>query len=266
MKYLNLNNGLKMPMIGFGTWALRGELCEQSVADAIDTGYRLIDTAQMYENELAVGKGIQKSGISRSELFITTKLYTPSNSYEKAKADIERSLQNLQLDYVDLMLIHEPYKESLEMYEALKEAYQEGKLRAIGISNFNASQYLDFIKHCEIIPVINQVESHVFYQQLELKAVMEEHGTKMQAWSPFAQGKKDFFHNQILKDIGEKYGKSIGQIALNYLVNNEIAVIPKSSHKERMQENMDSFDFKLSNEDRDQILQLEEGRSLFGWY
>lgn len=266
MEYFTLNNGVQMPIMGFGTWDVRGAEGEHSILDALEVGYRLIDTAQMYGNERVIGNAIRHSGLPREELFITTKLYSPSTSYRKARAGIEHSLNELQSDYIDLLLIHEPYAQSLEMYQAFKEAYHEGKVKAIGISNFNARLYGEFISSCEIIPAINQVESHVYFPQLELKKRMAENGTQMQAWAPFTEGRRNIFDNKILKAIGEAHEKSAAQIALKYLVQNQIAVIPKSSNKNRMRENISLFDFQLTEEEIKQIQNLDGGKTLFGWY
>lgn len=263
---IQLNNGIPMPLLGFGTWDLRGKECEQSILDALELGYRLIDTAQMYDNEHEVGSAIKKSGVPRKELFVTTKLYRPSISYDRAKSRIEKSLDNLQLDYIDLLLIHEPYQESQEMYRAMREAYENGKVRAIGISNFNVSLYKKFIRDCGVIPAVNQVEAHIYFQQRELQSVMSGHGTHMEAWSPFAAGKKNVFHNPVLKTIGESYGKTPAQVALKYLVQRGITVIPKSAHRERMIENKNIFDFQLTEEEMRRMEGLDEGKTLFGWY
>ena len=266
MEYLTLNNGIKMPIMGFGTWDLQGKECEQSVLEALGLGYRLIDTAQMYGNEREVGNALKKSGIPREELFITTKIYRPNNSYEGAKVAIDNSLKELQVDYIDLLLIHEPYHESQEMYRAMKKAYQCDRLRAIGISNFNEKLYENFIKTCGIIPAVNQVETHVFYQQKSLQEKMAAHGTCMEAWSPFAAGKKDIFNNEVLISIGKAYEKSAAQIALKYLIQKGIAVIPKSANRNRMIENINIFDFQLTNNDMKQLENLDQKNTLFGWY
>ncbi len=266
MEYLTLNNGVKLPMVGFGTWDIRGEVGKRCILEALELGYRLIDTAQMYNNEDIVGKAVKESGFARDEIFITTKIYRPNTDYKRAKDGIERSLNKLQTDYIDLLLIHEPYDSALEMYEAFKEAYQEGKLRAIGISNFDIRKYKTFVKSCGIIPAVNQVESHVYYPQLDLKAVLESQGTLMQSWASFTEGRRNIFAEPILNEIGAKYGKTSGQIALRYLLENGIAVIPKSVHRERMEENIDVFDFELTSEDMEKIGRLNEKRSLFGWY
>ena len=234
MKHITLNNGIKMPIIGFGTWPLKGEDCERAVIDALEVGYRLIDTAQMYKNE--------------------------------KKEAINKSLKELQLEYIDLMLIHEPYGSSVEMYKAMEEAYKEGKIKAIGISNFNINEYNNFIKNCKIIPTINQVEAHIFFRKKDLQETMKRHKTIMEAWSPLAAGKEKIFENRILINIGKKYNKTPAQIALKYLVQNDIIIIPKTSNKERMKENIDILDFELTDTDIAQISKLDKNKSLFGWY
>lgn len=266
MEYLKINNGVQMPILGFGTWDVRGTKGECSILDALEVGYRLIDTAQMYDNERIVGNAVHQSGLARDELFLTTKLYRPCAGYKAARSGIERSLNELQSDYIDLLLIHEPYAQSLEMYQAFKEAYHDGKVKAIGVSNFNAKLYGEFIRSCEVIPAVNQVESHVYFPQLELKRKMAEHGTQMQAWAPFTEGRRNIFSDKILNAVGKAHGKSAAQIALKYLVQNQIAVIPKSSSKDRMKENMDVFDFQLTEEEKKQIQNLDGRKTLFGWY
>ena len=266
MDYLTLNNGVQLPMVGFGTWDVRGEAGKNAILTALELGYRLIDTAQMYDNENIVGKAVHESGLPRQDIFLTTKLYRPSASYQKARAGIEKSLNELRTDYIDLLLIHEPYKNALEMYEALKEAYQAGKIRAIGISNFDERKYQTFIRSCGIIPAVNQVESHVYYPQLTLKKLLDTHGTQMQSWASFTEGRRNIFAEPLLHQIGAKYGKTAGQVALRYLTQNGIAVIPKSVHRDRMEQNLNSLNFTLAQEDLEQLSRLNEGRSLFGWY
>lgn len=266
MEYLILNNGVQMPMVGFGTWDVRGEAGKNAILTALELGYRLIDTAQMYDNEEIVGSAVQESGLPRQEIFITTKLYRPSASYQKAKADIEKSLNTLQTEYIDLLLIHEPYENALEMYDALKEAYEAGTVRAVGISNFGQKEYDRFLGRCGIVPAVDQVESHVYFPQLELRDVLESHGTKMQSWASFTEGRRNIFAEPLLNQIGVKYGKTAGQVALRYLTQNGIAVIPKSVHRERMEQNLHSLDFTLAQEDLNQLSHLNEGHSLFGWY
>lgn len=253
-------------MIGFGTWDIRGEAGKQSILTALDLGYRLIDTAQMYENEYIVGCAVKESGIPREELFLTTKIYRPRTTYQKAKSGIEQSLNELQTDYIDLLLIHEPYKSAPEMYEAFKEALRDGKVRAIGISNFDAEKYKEFVRSCEIIPAVNQVESHVYFPQLELKNLLNSYGTQMQSWASFTEGRKNIFAKPVLKEIGARHGKTSGQIALRYLIQNGIAVIPKSVHRERMAENLAVLDFALTPSELSAISRLNGNSSLFGWY
>lgn len=266
MNELTLNNHVRMPVIGYGTWDIRGEAGKQSILTALDLGYRLIDTAQMYENEYIVGYAVKESGIPREELFLTTKIYRPRTTYQKAKSGIEQSLNELQTDYIDLLLIHEPYKSAPEMYEAFKEALRDGKVRAIGISNFDAEKYKEFVRSCEIIPAVNQVESHVYFPQLELKNLLNSYGTQMQSWASFTEGRKNIFAEPVLKEIGARHGKTSGQIALRYLIQNGIAVIPKSVHRERMAENLAVLDFALTPSELSAISRLNGNSSLFGWY
>lgn len=261
-----MNNGVKLPAVGFGTWDVRGEVGKNAILAALELGYRLIDTAQMYDNEDIVGKAVRESGLTRQEVFITTKLYRPSNGYQKAKAGIEESLQALQTDYIDLLLIHEPYENALEMYDALKEAYEAGTVRAIGISNFGQKEYGRFLQQCGVVPAVDQVESHVYFPQLDLKERLARHGTQMQSWGSFTEGRRSVFAEPLLGRIGAQYGKTAGQVALRYLTQNGIAVIPKSVHRERMEQNLHSMDFTLTHGDLEQLSRLNEGRSLFGWY
>lgn len=266
MDALTLNNEVQLPMIGFGTWDVRGEAGKHAILTALELGYRLIDTAQMYDNEDIVVQAIRESGLARQEIFITTKLYRPCASYQKAKDGIEKSLQALQTDYIDLLLIHEPYANAPEMYDALKEAYEAGTVRAIGISNFGAKEYSRFLEGCGVVPAVDQVESHVYYPQLELKDLLVRHGTQMQSWASFTEGRRNIFSEPLLNQIGAKYGKTAGQVALRYLTQNGIAVIPKSVHRDRMEQNLHSLDFILAQEDLERLSSLNEGRSLFGWY
>lgn len=266
MEYMTLNTGAKMPMLGLGTYLLRSREGERCMLEAMELGYRLFDTAQMYGNEKELGNALKQSRVPREELFITTKLYRPSASYVGAKRGIEESLRALRLEYVDLLLIHEPYREAEDMYRALEEAYGDGRVRAIGISNFSVARYTEFIRSCNVIPAVNQVEAHVFFQQKTLHETIREYGTHMQAWSPFAAGKSHFFHNSLLMSIGHTYDKSPAQIGLKYLLQQGISVIPKSSHRERMRENIGIFDFHLYDEDMSRIRALDEGKTLFGWY
>lgn len=265
MEYVKLNNGSLMPLVGLGTWNLKGQECIETVMKAIQLGYRLIDTAQMYGNEKEVGLGLLNSGISRQELFVTTKIYRISNSYEKAKQAIETSLKNLQLDYIDLLLLHEPYAQGPQMYKALEEAYQEGKIKAIGISNYNEKWYQDLMRNCSIIPMVNQMEAHVYFQKWELQKYLQENGTVMQAWSPLGQGMQNIFNDSILVSIGQKYGKSPAQIALRFLVQRGISVIPKSNKESRLIENKNIFDFQLTDEEMKMIMILDKNKTLFSW-
>lgn len=266
MEHITLNNGAPMPMVGLGTWQLRGQAGERAILDALELGYRLLDTARMYENEDIVGSAVKKSGLPRREVFITTKLFTPSAGYRKAKEDIARSLEALQTDYIDLLLIHEPYEAAPEMYLAMEEACAAGLVRAVGLSNFSGEEYLRFLKHCRVTPAVDQVESHVYHPQLALKKLLEEKGTRMQAWASFTEGRRNIFAEPALAEVSRRHGKTAAQTALRYLVENGIPVLPKSAHRERLRENLDIFDFSLTDEERRAIAALDEGRSLFGWF
>ncbi len=266
MEHITLSNGAPMPMVGLGTWQLRGQAGERAILDALELGYRLLDTARMYENEDIVGSAVKKSGLPRREVFITTKLFTPSAGYRKAKEDIARSLEVLQTDYIDLLLIHEPYEAAPEMYLAMEEACAAGLVRAVGLSNFSGEEYLRFLKHCRVTPAVDQVESHVYHPQLALKKLLEEKGTRMQAWASFTEGRRNIFAEPVLAEAGRRHGKTAAQTALRYLVENGIPVLPKSAHRERLRENLDIFDFSLTDEERRAIAALDEGRSLFGWF
>lgn len=266
MEHITLNNGAPMPMVGLGTWQLRGPAGERAILDALELGYRLLDTARMYENEDIVGSAVKKSGLPRREVFITTKLFTPSAGYRKAKEDIARSLEALQTDYIDLLLIHEPYKAAPEMYLAMEEACAAGLVRAVGLSNFSGEEYLRFLKRCRVTPAVDQVESHVYHPQLALKKLLEEKGTRMQAWASFTEGRRNIFAEPVLAEAGRRHGKTAAQTALRYLVENGIPVLPKSAHRERLRENLDIFDFSLTDEERRALAALDEGRSLFGWF
>ena len=263
MKNIELNNGVQMPLLGYGVYQVDPKECERCVSDAILVGYRMIDTAQIYRNEEGVGNAIKKSGIDRKEFFIVTKVWISNAGYEKAKASIETSLHKLQTDYIDLLLIHQPFGDYYGSYRAMEEAYKEGKVRAIGVSNFYADRYLDLAYHCEIKPAVNQMETHVFYQQQDLQELMKKYDTKLMSWGPFAEGKNDFFTNPTLNAIGEKYHKSAAQVALRYLLQRDIICIPKSVRKERMDQNFKVFDFQLSAEDMSQIATLDTQQTLF---
>ena len=264
MQKVKLNNGIEMPILGFGVYQIEDQaLCEQCVYDAIEAGYRSIDTAAAYGNEEAVGRAIKRSGIPREDLFITTKLWISDAGYDKAKASIDESFRKLQSDYVDLLLIHQPFGDYYGTYRAMEEAYKAGKIRAIGVSNFNPDRFVDLAEFCEITPAVNQVETHVFNQQAKLQEVMKEYGTRIMSWGPFAEGRNDFFTNSTLQEIGKEYGKSVAQVALRYLIQRDIIVIPKSTHKERMAENFNVFDFTLSPEDMSAIASLDNAETLF---
>lgn len=263
MEYVTLNNGVRMPMLGYGVYQVSNEECERCVLDAISVGYRAIDTAQSYGNEEAVGSAVQKCGVPRDELFLTTKVWISNAGYEAAKDSIDRSLQKLKTDYIDLLLIHQPFGDYYGTYRAMEEAYKAGKLRAIGVSNFYPDRLIDLCQFVEVTPAVNQVETHVFQQQKTAHEYMEKYGVQHESWGPFAEGRKDFFSNPVLTEIGRKYGKSSAQTALRFLLQSNVVVIPKSTHKERMAQNIDVFDFTLSEADMEAIRRLDEGESLF---
>ncbi len=259
---VKLNNGIEMPLEGFGVFQVPDPaVCEQAVLDAIATGYRLIDTAAAYMNEEAVGKAIAKCGVPRGELFITTKLWVQDASYEGAKQAIEASLTKLGLDYIDLYLIHQPMGDYIGAYRAMEEAYKAGKLRAIGVCNFYPNRLADLCETVEIKPAVNQVELHPFFQQENALALMKDYGVLPEAWGPFAEGNHGIFTHPVLTAIGQKYGKSAAQVALRWNVQRGVAVIPKSVHKERMEQNIDIWDFQLTNEDMAEIAKLDIGHS-----
>lgn len=263
MKIVKLNNGVEMPILGYGVYQVTPEECERCVLDAISVGYRSIDTAQAYYNEEGVGNAIRRCGVSRNKLFITTKIWITNSGYDKAKVSIDESLRKLQTDYIDLLLIHQPFGDYYGTYRAMEEACQVGKVRAIGVSNFYPDRFIDLAEHVGIKPAVNQVETHVFNQQIQPQAIMLEYGTQMMAWGPLAEGRNDFFTNKTLTEIGQKYGKSVAQVALRFLIQRNVAVIPKSTHKERMAENFNVFDFELSREDVEEIVKLDRAESLF---
>lgn len=264
MEYIKLNNGLKMPKAGFGVFQINDpKECEQAVLDAIEAGYRLIDTAQAYGNEEAVGKAIQKSGVDRKELFITTKVWISNYGYEKAYASVEESLKKMQLDYLDLVLLHQPYNDYYGAYRALVDLYKEGKIKAIGVSNFYPDRLVDLAIYSEISPMVNQVEVNVFHQQKVAQTYNEKYQVQLEAWAPFAEGRNNMFSNPELKAIGDKYGKSVAQVILRWLVQRNIVSLAKSVKKERMQENINIFDFELSQEDMDKISTLDQKESSF---
>lgn len=263
MQKVTLNNGVEMPQVGYGVFQVSPDECERCVSDALKTGYRMIDTAQAYHNEEGVGAAVRKSGIPREELFLVSKIWISNYGYEKAKASIDESLRKLGTDYLDLMLLHQPFCDRYGAYRALEAAYKEGKLRAIGVSNFYPDHFIDLASNVEIVPAVNQVETHVFDQQTEAQKYMEEFGTRIMAWGPLAEGRNNFFTNPVLAAIGAKYGKSVAQVALRWLTQRGVIIIPKSVHVERMKQNLDIFDFTLSDEDMAEIARLDTGRSLF---
>lgn len=264
MKKIILNNGIEMPVLGFGVFQVPNPAeCEKAVIDAIDTGYRLIDTAASYGNEQAVGNAIKNSGVAREDLFITTKLWVQDTGYEKTLKAFEISLNKLQLEYLDLYLIHQPYGDIFGSWKAMQELYEQGKVKAIGVSNFHPDRIADLISNSGFTPAINQIETHPFHQQVETQKFLIENNVQIESWGPFAEGKNDIFNNKVLKGIAEKYNKSVAQIILNWLTNRNVIVIPKSVRKERMAENFNIFDFELSSEDMDAIATLDTESSLF---
>jgi len=264
MQKVKLNNGVEMPLLGFGVFQIPdAEECERSVVDAIETGYRLIDTAASYGNEEAVGKAIKRSGVPREDLFITTKLWIQSDGYEGTKKAFENSLKRLQLDYLDLYLIHQPYGDVYGEWRAMQDLYSEGKVRAIGVSNFHPDRLMDLIIHNGIVPAVNQIETHPFHQQIETQQFLEENNIQIESWGPFAEGKNDLFHNELLHSIGHKYNKSVAQVVLRWLTQRGVVAIPKSVRQDRIQENFNSLGFELSQEDMDALVSLDQKSSLF---
>lgn len=263
MEYVTLNNGIKMPKLGYGVYQIDPAEAERCVLDAISVGYRSIDTAQAYGNEEGVGNAIVKCCVPREELFITTKVWISNAGYEKAKASIEESLRKLKTDYIDLLLIHQPFGDYYGTYRAMEEVYNAGKVKAIGVSNFYPDRFIDIHHFAEIKPAVNQVETHVFQQQKTAKEYLKKCGTQIESWGPFAEGKNDYFNNPVLKKIGEKHGKSAAQVALRFLLQSDVVVIPKSTHKERMEENFNVFDFTLTADEMAAIEALDGGESLF---
>jgi 2,5-diketo-D-gluconate reductase A len=264
MQKVVLNNGVEMPILGFGVYQIADtEECERSVFEAIRAGYRLIDTAAAYQNEEAVGKAIEKSGVTREEIFVTTKLWIQDAGYESTKKAFERSLKRLQLDYLDLYLIHQPYGDVYGSWRAMEELYREGKIRAIGVSNFQPDRLMDLMVHNEVVPAVNQIETHPFNQQIETQKLLQENNVQIESWGPFAEGKNNIFENELLLAIAEKYKKTVAQVILRWLTQRGVVVIPKSVRKERIVENFNIFDFELSPEDMNAIISLDTKVSSF---
>ncbi|MBM6856045.1 aldo/keto reductase [Caecibacteroides pullorum] len=260
MKTIKLNNGVEMPMLGYGVFLVSPEECERCVLDAISVGYRLIDTAQAYYNEEGVGAAISKCGVPRNELFLTTKVWISNAGEANAARSIDESLHKLKTDYVDLLLIHQPFGDYYGTYRALEKAYKEGKARAIGLSNFYDARFVDLVENMEVKPAVLQLETHVFSQQRKMRELIKDYGTQLMAWGPLAQGTDGIFTNETLKAIGDKYGKTNAQVALKFLLNEGIVAIPKSIHKERMASNLAIDDFKLSEEDMETIRKMDTGK------
>ncbi len=258
-----LSNGVEMPILGYGVYQVAPEQCEQCVSDAISVGYRMIDTAQAYGNEEGVGTAVKTSGLPREVFFLVTKIWITNAGYERAKASIDESLRRLQTDYIDLLLIHQPFNDYYGTYRAMEEAYRSDKARAIGVSNFYPDRFVDLAEFCEVKPMVNQVETHVFNQQVKAQEIMQRYGTQIMSWGPFAEGRNNFFSNPVLETVGKSHEKTVAQVALRYLIQRGVAVIPKSVHKERMAENLNVFDFELNNEEMTAISGLDRGESLF---
>ena len=263
MNKITLSNGVEMPQMGYGVYQVTPDECERCVMDAISVGYRMIDTAQAYHNEEAVGKAWKKSGVSRDELFLVSKVWIPNYGDGKTMKSIDESLRKLQTDHIDLMLLHQPFCDRYGAYRDLERAYKAGKLRAIGVSNFYPDHLIDLASNVEIAPMVNQVETHVFNQQREARKYMDEFGTRIMAWAPLAEGRNGLFTNPVLAQIGEKHGKTVAQVALRWLLQSGVIIIPKSTHKERMAENLNLFDFELDADDMQAIASLDTKHSLF---
>ena len=263
MEYITLANGVQMPMLGYGVYQVPPEDCARCVAQAIDVGYRAIDTAQAYYNEEGVGQAVKASGLPREDFFLTTKVWITNGGERQAAASIDESLKKLQTDYLDLLLIHQPFNDYYGTWRAMEAAYRAGKVRAIGVSNFFPDRLVDLCQFVDIKPMINQVETHALYQQTAAHAVMEKYGVVHQSWGPFAEGRKDFFQNPVLAAVGAKHGKTVAQVALRFLLQSQVVVIPKSVHRERMTENLQVFDFTLDGADMAAIQALDEQESAF---
>lgn len=263
MEFVELNNGVKMPVLGYGVYQVTQEECERCVLDALEVGYRSIDTAQSYFNEIQVGNAIQKSGIAREDIFLTTKVWIEHYGYEQAKASVLESMEKLQTDYLDLCLLHQPFSDYYGAYRALEDLQTEGKIRAIGVSNFYVDRLIDIASFARTVPQVNQVETHPFNQQTEAKKYMDKYGVQIEAWAPFGEGRGDMFLNPVISEIGTKYGKTVAQTILRWHIQKGVVVIPKSTHKERMAENFNVFDFSLTDEDMAAINALDKAESSF---
>lgn len=263
MEYIKLSNGVEMPMIGLGVLGMGGRTCEKAVRDAIDIGYRMIDTAAIYGNESAVGRGIKESHIDREDIFITTKLWVSDANYESVRKAFKKSLRNLQVDYIDLYLIHQPLGDVYGAWRAMEELYEEGRVRAIGVSNMNSGRLVDLILHNRIAPHVNQVEIHPFYQQEKALSIMKQYDVQPEGWAPFAEGRNNIFHNETLEKIAKKYGKTVAQVILRWNIERGIVTVPKSSHIERIKENFDIWDFELTKDEIDSIKTLDLGKEMF---
>lgn len=263
MDYVTLNNGVRMPKLGYGVYQVTPEECERCVSDALSVGYRSIDTAQAYFNEEGVGRAVKKSGIARGELFLTTKVWISNAGERRAEASIDASLKKLGTDYIDLLLIHQPFGDYYGTYRAMEKAYRAGKVRAIGVSNFYPDRLIDLCNFVEVKPAVNQVETHVFCQQKAAREVMKRHGVQIESWGPFAEGKNGLFTNPVLTEIAAAHERSVAQIALRFLLQSDVVVIPKSVKKERMAQNFDVFSFELTQDEMARISALDSGSSLF---
>lgn len=264
MHKIVLNNGVEMPILGFGVYQIPdAEECERSVYEALKTGYRLIDTAAAYLNETAVGNAIKKSGVPREEIFVTTKVWIQDAGYENTKKAFEKSMTRLQLEYLDLYLIHQPFGDVYGSWRAIEELYREGRIRAIGVSNFQPDRVMDLITHNEVVPAVNQIETHTFCQQIETQKFLQENNVQIESWGPFVEGKNNLFENQVLISIGKKYKKTIAQVVLRWLIQRGVVVIPKSVHKERIFENFQVFDYELADDDMEAISGLDQKQSSF---
>lgn len=264
MNTVKLSNSLEMPLLGYGVFQVNPDECERCVSDAIEVGYRLIDTAQIYKNEEGVGRAVAKSGISRKDFFLVTKVWISNAGYEKAKESISISLDKLKTDYIDLVLIHQPFGDYYGTYRLLEEYYEKGIIKSIGVSNFYADRFIDIASFVKHIPMVNQMETHVFLQQQKLHKILKENKCQLMSWGPFAEGKNNLFTNKTLLNIGKKYNKTSAQVALRYLLEQNIVVIPKTVNKDRMVENINVFDFELSDDDMAEILKLDTDTTLFG--